>query len=89
MTVPTRRLGRSNPEGSALGLGGWAIGGAMAAGDQPLGDADGDHAEAHRPLRRFHPLRIRADERACSGEQAPRSPRYRFCFCRSSVERWR
>lgn len=42
MTVPTRRLGRSNREVSALGLGGWAIGGAMAAGDQPLGDAGVD-----------------------------------------------
>jgi aryl-alcohol dehydrogenase-like predicted oxidoreductase len=58
MTVPTGRLGRSNLEGSALGLGGGAIGGAMAAGDQPLGDAGVDHAEAHRPLRRFHPLRL-------------------------------
>jgi hypothetical protein len=89
MTVPTRRLGRSNLEGSVLGLGCWAIGGAMAAGDQPLGDADVDHAQAHRPLRRFHPLRLGADERACIAEQAPRSARCRFCFCRSSVERWR
>jgi hypothetical protein len=86
MIVPTRRLDRSNLEVSALGLGGWAIGGAMA-GDQPLGDADVDHAKAHRPLRRFHPLRIGADERARIAEQAPRSPRYRSC--RPSVERWR
>lgn len=89
MTVLTRRLGRSNLEASALGLGCWAIGGAMAAGDQPLGDAGVDHAEAHRPLRRFHPLRIGVDERACIAEQAPRSARCRFAFCRPSVERWR
>jgi hypothetical protein len=89
MIVPTRRLGRSNLEVSALGLGYWAIGGAMAAGDQPLGDAGVDHAEAHRPLRRFRPLRLGADERACIAEQAPGSPWYRFYFCRSSVERWR
>jgi aryl-alcohol dehydrogenase-like predicted oxidoreductase len=37
MTITTRRLGRSNLQVSALGLGCWAIGGAMAAGDQQLG----------------------------------------------------
>ena len=89
MTVPTRRLGRPNLEASALGPGCWAISGAMAAGDQPLGDAGVDHAQAHRPLRRFHPLRIGVDERACIAELAPRSARCRFCFCRPSVEWWR
>lgn len=38
----TRRLGRSNLAVSALGMGCWAIGGAMAAGDQPLGYAGTD-----------------------------------------------
>jgi aryl-alcohol dehydrogenase-like predicted oxidoreductase len=52
MTVLTRRLGRSNLQVSALGLGCWAIGGAMAAGDQPLGYARVDDAEAVRALRR-------------------------------------
>lgn len=41
-----RRLGRSGLEVSALGLGGWAIGGAMAAGEQPLGYAGVDDAES-------------------------------------------
>ena len=48
----TRRLGRSGLEVSALGLGGWAIGGAMAAGDQPLGYAGGDDDEARAAVRR-------------------------------------
>jgi aryl-alcohol dehydrogenase-like predicted oxidoreductase len=52
MTVLTRRLGRSNLQVSALGLGCWAIGGAMAAGDQPLGYASVDDAEAVRALHR-------------------------------------
>jgi aryl-alcohol dehydrogenase-like predicted oxidoreductase len=52
MTLLTRRLGRSNLEVSALGLGCWAIGGAMAAGDQPLGYAGVDDAEAVRALHR-------------------------------------
>src|SRR5512133_554480 len=52
MTVLARRLGRSNLQVSALGLGCWAIGGAMAAGDQPLGYAGVDDAEAVRALHR-------------------------------------
>lgn len=48
----TRRLGRSGIEVSALGLGGWAIGGAMSAGDQPLGYADVDDDEARAAVRR-------------------------------------
>jgi aryl-alcohol dehydrogenase-like predicted oxidoreductase len=42
MDIPftgTRLLGKSGIEVSALGLGGWAIGGAMQSGDQPLGYA--------------------------------------------------
>jgi aryl-alcohol dehydrogenase-like predicted oxidoreductase len=42
MIITTRRLGRSNLQVSALGLGCWAIGGAMAAGDQQLGYAGVD-----------------------------------------------
>jgi diketogulonate reductase-like aldo/keto reductase len=39
-TTATRTLGRSGIEVSALGLGGWAIGGAMARGEQSLGYAE-------------------------------------------------
>lgn len=45
-------LGRSGIAVSALGLGCWALGGAMAAGDQPLGYAGVDDREAEKALRR-------------------------------------
>jgi aryl-alcohol dehydrogenase-like predicted oxidoreductase len=48
----TRALGRSGIEVSALGLGGWAIGGAMAAGGQPLGYAGTDDDAARAGIRR-------------------------------------
>jgi aryl-alcohol dehydrogenase-like predicted oxidoreductase len=48
----TRRLGRSDLHVSALGLGCWAIGGAMASGQQPLGYAGVDDTEAVRALHR-------------------------------------
>lgn len=51
-TTPTRRLGRSGMQVSALGMGCWAIGGAMAAGSQPLGYAGVDDHEARRALHR-------------------------------------
>lgn len=47
-----RRLGRSDLAVSALGLGGWAIGGAMAAGDQPLGYANTDDQRSREGIRR-------------------------------------
>jgi aryl-alcohol dehydrogenase-like predicted oxidoreductase len=50
MTIPRRRLGRSGLQVSAIGLGCWAIGGAMSAGDQSLGYAGTDDAEAVRAL---------------------------------------
>lgn len=46
----TRRLGRSGLDVSALGMGCWAIGGAMAAGDQSLGYAGADDDEARRAI---------------------------------------
>ena len=52
MNLQTRRLGRSDLYVSALGLGCWAIGGAMAAGDQPRGWAGVDDTDAVRALRR-------------------------------------
>ena len=52
MSLEARRLGRSELQVSALGLGCWALGGAMATGDQPLGYAGVDDAEAVRGLRR-------------------------------------
>ena len=51
-TTTTRRLGRSEMTVSALGLGCWPIGGAMAAGDQPLGYTGVDDAESRRALAR-------------------------------------
>ena len=48
----TRRLGRSGIEVSALGVGTWALGGAMAAGDQQLGWGAVDDAESVATLRR-------------------------------------
>ena len=58
MTVMTRRLGRSNLKVSALGLGCWAIGGAMAAGDQQLGYAGVDDDLAVQALHRAVELGI-------------------------------
>jgi aryl-alcohol dehydrogenase-like predicted oxidoreductase len=58
MTVMTRRLGRSNLQVSALGLGCWAIGGAMAAGDQQLGYAGVDDDLAVQALHRAVELGI-------------------------------
>ena len=51
-TTMSRRLGRSGLEVAALGMGCWAIGGAMASGDQPLGYAGVTDAEARRALDR-------------------------------------
>jgi aryl-alcohol dehydrogenase-like predicted oxidoreductase len=51
-TTLTRRLGRSNLQVSALGMGCWAIGGAMAANGQPLGYAGVEDAEARLALER-------------------------------------
>lgn len=48
----SRRLGRSDLAVSALGLGGWAIGGAMAAGTQSLGYAGTDDDQARVAIRR-------------------------------------
>jgi aryl-alcohol dehydrogenase-like predicted oxidoreductase len=50
--IGTRRLGRSGLEVSALGLGCWAIGGAMARGDQPLGYSGVDDDESRRAIAR-------------------------------------
>lgn len=47
-----RRLGRSELVTSALGMGCWAIGGAMAAGEQTLGYAGVDDTEAAEALER-------------------------------------
>lgn len=47
-----RVLGRSGTEVSALGIGTWAIGGAMFSGDQPLGWGAVDDEESVRALRR-------------------------------------
>ncbi|MBT2532993.1 aldo/keto reductase [Arthrobacter sp. ISL-48] len=58
MTVMTRRLGRSDLQVSALGLGCWAIGGAMAAGDQQLGYAGVDDDLAVQGLHRAVELGI-------------------------------
>lgn len=58
MTSATRRLGRSDLQVSALGLGCWAIGGAMASGDQPLGYAGVNDMEARRALDRAVDLGI-------------------------------
>ena len=51
-TLPTRRLGRSNLEVSALALGTWPLGGDMAAGDQKLGYAGIDERETVAALER-------------------------------------
>ncbi|HEV7897998.1 MAG TPA: hypothetical protein VGP31_09165 [Planosporangium sp.] len=47
-----RVLGRSGIEVSALGVGTWAMGGEMFAGDQPLGRGAADDAESARAIRR-------------------------------------
>lgn len=57
-TPVTRRLGRSDLQVSALGLGCWPIGGAMAAGDQPLGYTGVDDAESRRALARAADLGV-------------------------------
>jgi aryl-alcohol dehydrogenase-like predicted oxidoreductase len=48
----TRRLGRSGIDVSALGLGGWAIGGAMTRDSEPLGYAGVDDDAARAGIRR-------------------------------------
>ncbi|WP_306215213.1 aldo/keto reductase [Actinoplanes sp. RD1] len=47
-----RTLGRSGIEVSALGMGGWAIGGPFWAGEQPLGWGEVDDAESARAVHR-------------------------------------
>jgi aryl-alcohol dehydrogenase-like predicted oxidoreductase len=47
----TRRLGRSGLLVSAVGMGCWAIGGAMAAGNQPLGYSGTDDEESRDAIR--------------------------------------
>ncbi|HEX8511116.1 MAG TPA: aldo/keto reductase [Propionibacteriaceae bacterium] len=49
--VTTRRLGRSGLQVSALGMGCWAIGGAMASGDQKLGYAGTTDDESRAAVR--------------------------------------
>jgi aryl-alcohol dehydrogenase-like predicted oxidoreductase len=51
-TTTARRLGRCGETVSALGMGCWAIGGAMAAGDQQLGYAGSDDDESRAALHR-------------------------------------
>jgi aryl-alcohol dehydrogenase-like predicted oxidoreductase len=51
-TVPTRRLGRSGLQVSALGLGTWPLGGDMAAGDLKLGYSGIDERETVAALER-------------------------------------
>ena len=48
--MDTRRLGRSELSTSALGLGCWPIGGAMARGDQQLGYTGADDRESLRAI---------------------------------------
>jgi aryl-alcohol dehydrogenase-like predicted oxidoreductase len=48
----TRRLGRSGVEVSAMGLGGWAIGGHMTLSGKPDGWGDVDDAESVRAIHR-------------------------------------
>ncbi|NNJ63846.1 MAG: aldo/keto reductase [Dactylosporangium sp.] len=54
----TRTLGRSGIAVSALGMGTWAIGGAMRAGDQPLGYGVANDEEATRAIRRAFDLGV-------------------------------
>ena len=53
-----RILGRSGIEVSALGMGTWAIGGEMSAGDQPLGWGAVDDAESTAAIRRAFDLGV-------------------------------
>ena len=64
MTVMSRRLGRSDLHVSALGLGCWAIGGAMAAGEQQLGYSGVDDEQAVLALHRAVELGITAEPTA-------------------------
>jgi len=50
MTMLNRKLGRSNIEVSALGLGCWAIGGPFWAGETPLGWGEVDDDESIRAI---------------------------------------
>jgi aryl-alcohol dehydrogenase-like predicted oxidoreductase len=59
MWTGTRRLGRSGIDVSALGLGCWAIGGAMMRGDQPVGYAGADDDAARAAIRRGVELGVR------------------------------
>jgi aryl-alcohol dehydrogenase-like predicted oxidoreductase len=52
ITTMARTLGRSGLQVSALGMGCWPIGGALAAGDQPLGYAGVTDSDARRALDR-------------------------------------
>jgi aryl-alcohol dehydrogenase-like predicted oxidoreductase len=52
VNATTRRLGRSDLTVSALGLGCWPLGGALATGEQPRGYAGIDEGEALRALHR-------------------------------------
>ncbi|MCB0129858.1 MAG: aldo/keto reductase, partial [Caldilineaceae bacterium] len=47
-----RKLGRSDLEVSALGMGCWAIGGPFWRGDRPVGWGDVDDAESKRAIAR-------------------------------------
>src|SRR3712207_4478929 len=52
MTRSTRILGRSGIEVSAVGMGCWAIGGPLWAGEQPLGWGEVDDRESTRAIHR-------------------------------------
>jgi aryl-alcohol dehydrogenase-like predicted oxidoreductase len=57
-TTPTRTLGRSGIEVSALGLGCWAIGGPWLFDGAPAGWSEVDDAESLRALRRARELGV-------------------------------
>jgi aryl-alcohol dehydrogenase-like predicted oxidoreductase len=50
--TPQRRLGKSDLRVSALGMGCWAIGGAMASGEQPLGYSGTSDEQSLAAIRR-------------------------------------